>query len=307
MSETAKPTDPALGAAAEDAGYRVLARKYRPASFDDLIGQDAMVRTISNAFESRAASRRPGSSPACAASARPRPRASWRARSITNCPTARSPQPTIDMPTMGVHCQAIIESRHIDVLEMDAASHNQRRGRAPDQRRHPLRAGVGALQGLYPRRSAHALGRGVQRAAEDAGRAAAARQVHLRHHRNPQSAGDGAVALPALRSAPGRRRAAGQASGRHRRQGEDRGRAGGAGADRARGGRLGARFAVAVRSGDRACRGPGARGRRAADARPCRPRAHRRSVRGADEGRRRRRAQANCASNTTSAPIRRGA
>src|SRR5262245_33479186 len=34
-----------------DGGYRVLARKYRPATFDDLIGQDAMVRTISNAFE----------------------------------------------------------------------------------------------------------------------------------------------------------------------------------------------------------------------------------------------------------------
>ena len=33
------------------AAYRVLARKYRPATFDDLIGQDAMVRTISNAFE----------------------------------------------------------------------------------------------------------------------------------------------------------------------------------------------------------------------------------------------------------------
>src|ERR1700750_1168133 len=31
--------------------YRVLARKYRPATFADLIGQDAMVRTISNAFE----------------------------------------------------------------------------------------------------------------------------------------------------------------------------------------------------------------------------------------------------------------
>ena len=31
--------------------YRVLARKYRPSTFDDLIGQDAMVRTISNAFE----------------------------------------------------------------------------------------------------------------------------------------------------------------------------------------------------------------------------------------------------------------
>ena len=125
----------------------------------------------------------------------------------------------------------------------------QRRRRAPDQRRRPLRAGVGALQGLHPRRSAHALGRGLQRAAEDAGRAAAARQVHLRHHRNPQGAGDGAVALPALRPAPGRRVGAGAASARHRRQGEDRDRAGGAGADRARGGRLGARFAVAARPG----------------------------------------------------------
>src|SRR6202040_1557334 len=32
--------------------------------------------------------------------------------------------PTIRMPTIGVHCQAIMESRHVDVLEMDAASHN---------------------------------------------------------------------------------------------------------------------------------------------------------------------------------------
>ena len=50
-------------------------------------------------------------------------------------------------------------------------------------------------------------------------------------------------------------------------QGERRGRARGAGADRARGGRLGARCAVAARSGDRACRRPGARRGRAADAR----------------------------------------
>ena len=33
------------------ASYRVLARKYRPSTFADLIGQDAMVRTVSNAFE----------------------------------------------------------------------------------------------------------------------------------------------------------------------------------------------------------------------------------------------------------------
>ena len=34
-----------------NSGYRVLARKYRPSNFDDLIGQEAMVRTISNSFE----------------------------------------------------------------------------------------------------------------------------------------------------------------------------------------------------------------------------------------------------------------
>ena len=43
MSEPAQTSDQALdfGAAGEGAGYRVLARKYRPASFNDLIGQDA--------------------------------------------------------------------------------------------------------------------------------------------------------------------------------------------------------------------------------------------------------------------------
>ena len=34
-----------------DNNYRVLARKYRPTHFDDLIGQDALVRTLSNAFD----------------------------------------------------------------------------------------------------------------------------------------------------------------------------------------------------------------------------------------------------------------
>jgi DNA polymerase-3 subunit gamma/tau len=94
-----------------------------PATFDDLIGQDAMVRTVSNAFET-GAFRRPGSSPACAASARPRPRAFLRARLNYQLPDGSIPGPTISMPVLGVNCQAIMESRHIDVLEMDAASHN---------------------------------------------------------------------------------------------------------------------------------------------------------------------------------------
>src|ERR1044071_4002587 len=45
-------TSPGLDLGNGAPGYRVLARKYRPAAFPDLIGQDAMVRTISNAFES---------------------------------------------------------------------------------------------------------------------------------------------------------------------------------------------------------------------------------------------------------------
>jgi DNA polymerase-3 subunit gamma/tau len=103
--------------------YRVLARKYRPTSFADLIGQDAMVRTISNAFE---AARIPQA---------------WiltGVRGVGKTTTARIlaralnyelpdgsiTQPTVTMPSLGIHCGAIMESRHPDVIEMDAASHN---------------------------------------------------------------------------------------------------------------------------------------------------------------------------------------
>ena len=125
MSDTAKSTDQALdlGAAPEGTGYRVLARKYRPASFNDLIGQDAMVRTISNAFES-------GRIPQAWILTGVRgvgktTTARILARALNyELPDGSVKEPTINMPAMGVHCQAIIESRHIDVLEMDAASHN---------------------------------------------------------------------------------------------------------------------------------------------------------------------------------------
>jgi len=118
--ETAAPTDPA---AAAGAGYRVLARKYRPASFADLIGQDAMVRTISNAFES-------GRIPQAWILTGVRgvgktTTARILARALNYAlPDGSVSAPTVAMATMGVHCQAIIESRHLDVLEMDAASHN---------------------------------------------------------------------------------------------------------------------------------------------------------------------------------------
>ena len=114
--------DLGLGAAAA-ASYRVLARKYRPSTFDDLIGQDAMVRTISNAFEG-------GRIPQAWILTGVRgvgktTTARILARALNyQLPDGSVTGPTVKMPTLGLHCQAIMESRHIDVIEMDAASHN---------------------------------------------------------------------------------------------------------------------------------------------------------------------------------------
>ncbi|MCE1237920.1 MAG: DNA polymerase III subunit gamma/tau [Hyphomicrobiales bacterium] len=101
--------------------YRVLARKYRPSNFDDLIGQEPMVRTLSNAF------------------ATGRLAQGWMltgVRGVGKTTTARIlaralnyeipgvvDRPTIEMKELGVHCKAIMEGRHVDVIEMDAASH----------------------------------------------------------------------------------------------------------------------------------------------------------------------------------------
>jgi len=124
MSEPANPAGPgSVPAEAPAGGYRVLARKYRPASFEDLIGQEPMVRTISNAFET-------GRIPQAWILTGVRgvgktTTARILARALNyELPDGSVAGPTVKMPAMGVHCQAIIESRHIDVLEMDAASHN---------------------------------------------------------------------------------------------------------------------------------------------------------------------------------------
>src|SRR5436190_8901625 len=111
-----------LGEARSASGYRVLARKYRPASFDELIGQDAMVRTISNAFGT-------GRIPQAWILTGVRgvgktTTARILARALNyQLPDGSVKSPTIVMPQLGVHCPAIMESRHLDVLEMDAASH----------------------------------------------------------------------------------------------------------------------------------------------------------------------------------------
>ena len=101
-------------------GYRVLARKYRPRDFSQLIGQEPMVRTLTNAFASgRIAQawmltgvRGVGKTTTARILAR-----------ALNYKTPDIDRPTVDMTELGEHCQAIMEGRHVDVIEMDAASH----------------------------------------------------------------------------------------------------------------------------------------------------------------------------------------
>ena len=106
-------TDPATG-------YRVLARKYRPQTFAEVIGQEAMVRTLSNAIaEGRIAQafiltgvRGVGKTTT----------ARIIARALNCIGIDGAGGPTISPCGECVHCRSIAEDRHVDVIEMDAAS-----------------------------------------------------------------------------------------------------------------------------------------------------------------------------------------
>ncbi len=107
---------------AEAGPYRVLARKYRPTHFDDLIGQEALVRTLRNAF------------------AQGRVHHAFLltgVRGVGKTTTARiiaralncvgqdgTGGPTVDPCGVCAECRAILADRHPDVTEMDAASNN---------------------------------------------------------------------------------------------------------------------------------------------------------------------------------------
>ncbi|WP_309083543.1 DNA polymerase III subunit gamma/tau [Chelativorans sp.] len=112
--------DVAQTAGGKAGAYRVLARKYRPRDFSGLIGQEPMVRTLTNAFATgRIAQawmltgvRGVGKTTTARILAR-----------ALNYKTPTVDRPSIDLALPGEHCEAILEGRHVDVMEMDAASH----------------------------------------------------------------------------------------------------------------------------------------------------------------------------------------
>ncbi|WP_324695898.1 DNA polymerase III subunit gamma/tau [Novosphingobium aerophilum] len=115
----AKAAPAAVGVPAQP--YRVLARKYRPQTFAELIGQEAMVQTLANAI------RRDRLAHAFLMTGVRGVGKTSTARLIAKALNCIGPDgqggPTIDPCGQCEPCQAIAEGRHIDVIEMDAASH----------------------------------------------------------------------------------------------------------------------------------------------------------------------------------------
>lgn len=103
----------------EQKSYQVLARKYRPSTFEDMIGQDAMVTTLKNAFEANRVAhafmltgvRGIGKTTTARLLAR-----------ALNYQSGTVDGPSVELIERGDHCELIMSSSHMDVLEMDAAS-----------------------------------------------------------------------------------------------------------------------------------------------------------------------------------------
>ena len=105
--------------APQDEGYQVLARKYRPRLFSDLIGQGAMVRTLTNAFETGRVAHAFMLTGVRGVGKTTTARLLARALNYTR---DGSDAPSMNLDPPGDFCSAIMAGNHPDVLELDAAS-----------------------------------------------------------------------------------------------------------------------------------------------------------------------------------------
>ena len=146
--------------------YLVLARKWRPRRFAELVGQEHVVRALTNALDSGrvhhaflfTGTRGVGKTTI--------------ARIFAKSPELRARPGAEPCGECGA-CVDIDAGRFVDLLEIDAASNTGVDDVRDADRERAVHAGARPLQGLPDRRSAHAVEERVQRAAEDAGGAAA--------------------------------------------------------------------------------------------------------------------------------------
>ena len=175
-----------------------LYRRHRPRTFADVVGQEHVVRTLRNAVEQGkvhhaylfVGSRGTGKTSMAKMLA-----------ACMNCEHGPTVEPCGQLRVVRRHRQRDVAGRHRD-------------GRGVEQlgRRHPraarvraVRAGVRALEGLHPRRGAHAVLAGLERVPQDARGAAAAHDLRPRHDRGPEGPADGRRPLPPLRLRAARR------------------------------------------------------------------------------------------------------
>ncbi|MFI4975203.1 MAG: DNA polymerase III subunit gamma/tau [Caulobacterales bacterium] len=108
---------------ARESAYTVVARRYRPKTFEDLIGQEAMVRTLQNAFASGRIAHAFMLTGVRGVGKTTTARLLARALNYES-DTVHEPSVTA-LGDLGRHCQAILDGRHMDVLELDAASRSK--------------------------------------------------------------------------------------------------------------------------------------------------------------------------------------
>ncbi len=155
--------------------YTVLARRYRPQQFADLVGQEAVAQALVNAIESNRVAHAYLFTGARGVGKTSAARILAKALNCVKGPTA-TPCDQCEI------CQAVTSGDDTDVIEIDGArtAASTRSARSGPKRAisaHPI-----AHTDLHHRRSPHADDLSVQRPAQDAGGAAGPCEVHLRHH-----------------------------------------------------------------------------------------------------------------------------
>ena len=193
-------------------GYQALYRRYRPARFEDFVGQEAVIKTLRSQITSGriahaylfCGTRGTGKTSTAKVFAR-----------AVNCEHPENGDPCGTCDT----CRALAEENSLDILEIDAASNNGVDEIRDLREKVKYPAADGALSRVYHRRGAHALAGRVQRAAQDAGRAARLRRVHFGDDGAAEAPGDDPFPLSAVRfradsRAPDHRAAARCAGGR---------------------------------------------------------------------------------------------